>query len=414
MFKRVFFVAVLLSWFVMGVMRTDCVGQGPDPFPFEHGTDAEKAERLYAYVTGMWAADEIWEQMGVALTNIADGNETGAEAAVDKLLTDFCENQYLPVALHEIAKLYGHFKNYEKGLGLNEYVIEHWPQHEYAMWSGREVAKLNVEQGKMQEAEAAIDNVLVNFADQQFIALVVYEIAEHYRKFREYEKARELYEHILDRWASNWRVVLAQSGLARLYIDSGNEAAAQSAINKLETDFFNVPNAARGIYLVGYHYDQGGRYEKAKPLYEFVASNWPGDWYAMWSWSRLAVIDIGLGEMEAAETAADVLIANYQLTFRIGEAVCDVAQEYEGAGEYLRAAEVYEKVADLWPEFEYAWHAQFMAGRCYEKLKESGAIEGVEADEKIKAAYERVVERYPECQGAKIARRWLSEQAGAE
>lgn len=314
----------------------------------------EKADRLYVYVTDMWPEDPIWQQMHTAMTNVAKGDDAAAEAAVDKLLNDFAGNQYLPVALHETAKLYSHFKKYQKGLELNQYVIEHWPEHEYAMWSEREVAKANIELGKMQEAQAAVDKVLAGFPSQQFIALVVYEIAEHYRQFEHYDKAERLYKHILESWPTNWRVVLAQSGLARLYIDSGDDAAAQAAVDKLRTDFLHVQNAARGIYLVAYDYDQAGNYEKAKPLYEFVLANWPADWYAMWSRSRLAVSDIALGHIEAAQTSADRLTADFQLEERIAEATYDVAYQFNACAQYGKAKQLYQYVADTWPDTKEA------------------------------------------------------------
>jgi tetratricopeptide (TPR) repeat protein len=498
MSKKILLSSSVLFALLFFTMPGECFARRPEPLPFEYGTNLEKADHLYEYVTNMWPADEIWPQMLVAMRHIARGEDNAAQASVDELLNNFSQNQYLPVALHEIAKLYGHFKKYGKANELLQHVIDNWPQHEYTMWSLRDVARLNIELGcgdtndgpYCHAAQAAVDKVLGDFPNQKFIPLVTYEIAEHYRIFKSYQKATQLYQYILNTWPDNWRVVLAQSGLARLYIDTGNETAAQSAVNKLCSDFSNVPEVARGIYLVAYYYDQSGRYEKAKPLYEFVLNNKSADWYAMWSQSRLAIIHIAFGNYDAAEASTDSLIANFQVDERIDEAVYDVADQYNRFGRYASAKQLYQYILDTWPDcegatwvkiglaqsnislgekntaesiidglvaklnadfppdtdlphmavdgyyyaggcywklgkyahsiqcyqriidefpdYEYAWNAQFMVGDNYEALKESGAISKSEADTKIKAAYEELLEKYPSCPAAKPAGVWLN------
>jgi hypothetical protein len=41
-----------------------------------------------------------------------------------------------------------------------------------------------------------------------------------------------------------------------------------------------------------------------------------------------------------------------------------------------------------------------MVGRCYEGLKDTGAIERSLADAQINTAYERVIQNYPNCPAA--------------
>jgi len=52
-------------------------------------------------------------------------------------------------------------------------------------------------------------------------------------------------------------------------------------------------------------------------------------------------------------------------------------------------------VVDNWPDYQYAWSAQYLIGTCYENLKESGGLPEAEASLKMEQSYKAVVEKYP-------------------
>jgi tetratricopeptide (TPR) repeat protein len=81
---------------------------------------------------------------------------------------------------------------------------------------------------------------------------------------------------------------------------------------------------------------------------------------------------------------------------------------YRRLGRGEKAIEYYQKIVDNWPDYEYAWNAQFLIGYCYRQLKYAGAIDESEADAHTKAAYEMVLQRYPGCPAANAARNWLT------
>ena len=86
----------------------------------------------------------------------------------------------------------------------------------------------------------------------------------------------------------------------------------------------------------------------------------------------------------------------------------EAAGYYENAIEYYEdAVESYAEVSDV-QNFEYAWNAQFMTGRIYEKLVKSGSMSESEADPLIRTAYETLLEKYPNCKAAKTASNWLN------
>lgn len=69
---------------------------------------------------------------------------------------------------------------------------------------------------------------------------------------------------------------------------------------------------------------------------------------------------------------------------------------YRRLGQYEDALAHYQNVVDNWPDYQYAWSAQYLVGSCYENLKKSGSLPASEASLKIEQSYKIVVEKYPD------------------
>ena len=347
----------------------------------------ETANQLYQYVLDNWPEAEhaMWSQMDLAKLNIGLGNDALAQAAIDKLLTDFSGNESIAKAVHNVAYHCQKFQKYETANQLYQYVLDNWPEAEHAMWSQMDLAKLNIGLGNDTAAQAAIDKLLTDFSGNELIAKAVHNVAYHCQKFQKYETANQLYQYVLDNWPEAEHAMWSQMDLAKLNIGLGNEPAGQAALDKLIADFNGHPDlplalwrAAEAYYNEAFRYQSEGHDEKAKDYFQKVIT----------SGERI------LQEMPASDTAAE---ACYIL------AVC-----YERLGEHADAIEYYQRVVDNWPDFEYTWHALFRIGCGYEKLKQSGLIAESEADEIIRAVYEQLLEEYPTCIVATHTRAWLS------
>ena len=49
-----------------------------------------------------------------------------------------------------------------------------------------------------------------------------------------------------------------------------------------------------------------------------------------------------------------------------------------------------------------------MLANTYEKMKQKGLVSPAEADTKIRAAYQQIVDIYPDCKAATAAHNWLN------
>jgi len=434
MFKKVLSVSLVLIGLVFCQMLEECFAL-PPIYAREGLSNSERVDELYAYVTAMWPADTIWPQMLNAMTNIANDNDVDAEAAIEKLCTEFSENQYLPVALHETAKLYRLVGKKDKSLQLHQYVIDKWPQHEYVMWSLRDVAFLNIELGNLEAAQAATDKALTGFANNVYIAFVGYEIAYHYQHFKNYEEAKKLYQYVIDRWPEQTDYVRwCQGGLEEIKFALANQAAsdselrakvesakssiakydmeaAEAVINELLTKYPKDPRIAELLFEIAEQLQKLGKYEKARQLHQYVVDTWPQHVSAMWSQAGVAICHIGLGNMEDAEAATQKLLADYSGNDRIAETFYHITAEYLRYEYYQQAQELCQRIVDSWPDDKVAPVAQMRIAQCYEKLKDVNNLPESEANLQIEGAYKEVIERYPESTsvaGAATALGWLT------
>jgi len=325
----------------------------------------ERSNQLYQYVAENWPEGEyaIWPQMSLALLNISRGNMVAAEAAIEKLLTDFSGNNDIGMAVYNIASCYREVGKNEEANRLYQYVVENRPDDEYAVWSQMVVAMSNISLGKDEAAQAAIDKLLADFNDREYIAQAVYNVAQQYIRSGKYEKSKQLYQYVIENWPQDKYARESQMWLAGLralsLIESGDDPNAQAAIDKLVADFAGhreLPEAISRIeeayyirilsaeqyssedyiypvklwekvverfpdffhndpdlyYFIGDCYRQLGEYEKAIQCYDIVAANWTQNGYAVLS--NVVVPraeDDAAGVYEALHETIDDLIADF-------------------------------------------------------------------------------------------------------
>jgi len=325
----------------------------------------EKAREFHQYVLENWPNSEvaIWAQRDVAALNIDLGDDPNAQAAIEKLLTEFSENNNIAGALYYIADSYRELQQYEKAQELYQYVIENWPQPEGTIWSQVAVAMSNIVLGDDPNAQAVIDKLIADFNGHPDLPEALYDIAVAYEDLRRYEESKSIYQQIIQQSPDSPEVRKAQLDIPKtqilLFISDGNETAAEAGINSLITNFNGLPDLPETIsrieegyyinilaveeyfredflnpvevwekvmrrvpdffhddpdlyYFIADCYRQLGEYEKAIEYYGIVAANWTQNGYAVLS---NAVVpraeDDAAGVYEALHATIDRLIADF-------------------------------------------------------------------------------------------------------
>ena len=200
-----------------------------------------------------------------------------------------------------------------------------------------------------------------------------------------YDRAAELYQYVIDKWPKTEHEMLAKTGIAKLNISLGNDAAVEATIDSLIADFNDHPRLPWAVLFIGEEYYNEAWRNKNKGL---VAESEENFQKANAVWERIIM------ELPPSPITPEAYFLS--------------AESFRQLDELVKAAEYYQKVVDNWPDFKYSWHAQFLVARIYKILKSSGAMSESEANPKIKAAYERILKDYPNSSAVHDAHKWFN------
>jgi len=223
-----------------------------------------------------------------------------------------------------------------------------------------------------------VKKLLSEFSGNRYKPRAIHNTAWEYRKAGRYDKADQLSQYVVDNQSGNEDMMWVKTGIARLNIALGNDAAVEKTIDILIADFNDHPELSTAIFILGEEYYNKAFNTKGDPNSPDAK---PEEYYrkALAVWERIVA---ELPQSESTDTAHAYYFS----------AVC-----YRNLGNYEKAVEYFQKVVTDWPNYQYAWSAQCLIGECYEKLRDSGKIPKSEAEPEIEKAYYAVIEKYPDC-----------------
>jgi len=319
---------------------------------------------------------------------------TTAQAEFDKLIADFNNHPDLAEALYAIAQAYSPPRKFKEAESVYRQLMQLFPDSPYAVEALFRAPKIHVfyliKSGNHTEAQVAIDKFVSDFLDHPASPGVLYWFAKEFEASKTYDKAKSTYQEVILRYPAAPHALKAELKVPKMdvmsLIETGNDGAAETVVDSLIVDFRDHTDLPEEIFTVGEkYYNKAFKYEKQGLKAEAIACFRR----ALTVWEKII-------------TQLPPSAPNTARAYNFG-AVC-----YRRLGQHEKAIEYYQKVVDDWPDYEYAWDALFRIGRTYENLKTLGITSKIEADPEIKAAYELLLEKYPDCRAAKHARRWLS------
>lgn len=400
----------------------------------------------------------MWSQVETIYVYLRDPNadEAIVDAEVNKLLADFAGQSTISREVRQVAKEFAKQGTFDRAVQLHEYNIETYPADSNAVWSQADIFELYVPDGNdlttvdWAAADAAVAKLLSRFGGKQELAKAMRKVGSIYNARGRPDKAMELWSANVESAPDSIDAMLSQMDIIYAYIDNNdvNDAAVDGEVDKLLTKFAKQPTLPRSVHDIGNRYRDKKNYERAIHSYNLVDQKWPSTDFALWSRSAAGKTHILQGDDESVHTTIDGLITDFkdhekmpQVVFQLGEEYYNMAFvdpnkfttvksedhlnkakdvwqkiiaqrqlsesiEYKHAqyftavcyrrlGQYENALAHYQKVVDDWPDYQYAWSAQYLTGSCYEKLIKSGVLTASEAGSKIEQSYKAVVERYP-------------------
>jgi tetratricopeptide (TPR) repeat protein len=368
--------------------------------------DHEQAEAIYEAIIadypGTDYALEAYKQLVtlyISTRRYADSQDT-----LDAMITDFSEHPGLPGALHSIGQNYEIAGRFQEAKTVFEEAVIKYEDPSSALEAQKGVVMMCIWLNDDAQIVAAFAKLNEDFSgDVQGYPRTLYDIARRYEMVDRFADAKSLYEQIMElcpdldahgSYASRARLGVPKNEIFS-YIEAGDDDSAFAALDELLADFAGHEYVPAVVFRVAEQY-----YKRATNMRYAAAAGQTQQRLQ----NALAIWEFMFDDFPDADL---ILQAHYY-----------AAGCYRRLGEYQKSTASYETVyagyshcePDAEPGYIMAWNSLFLQGRNYEALKESGgiSISKAEADQKIKAAYQQLLDRYPDCPATGHARRWLS------
>ncbi len=354
----------------------------------KNGQDKE-AEAAYTKIVTDYAKTDwaVKAQRGLATMYIIRGEYTKAEEAVKKLTVELGESLGAAEAIYRVADMYRMMKKHSEAKSLYQYVVEQYPQDAYAIWGQMYVVICDFYLGNEKDAQLEIDGLKEAFAGDSPLPTVLFVIGQECQKLKIYEQARDLFRYVRDTWPEHEYATWAQRDMVILEIEAGNDSAAQAALDKLLSEFSDAWGLPRAVYDIAVAFQwKAGNQQKANELFGYVVDKWIEAENPTWVQVQcVAMANIARGNDIAAQAAIDKLIESFRNEPRVPRAVYKIAAECyypqgetcQNQGDVNKARESFQKtiavlnriIVDL-PQGTYTPWAYDLTANCYQKLNE--------------------------------------------
>jgi tetratricopeptide (TPR) repeat protein len=262
--------------------------------------------------------------------------------------------------------------------------VGNYPESDTAIWAQQRSIFACIALRDDPNTEAGIDALFARFSSHKDIASAVYGTARKLNN-KNNVKAEELYQYVVDNHPDHKYVPFAHANIGNIKLWEGDKAAAQAVFARVQTDFAEHPLLPKAIAIIGDGYYTQALHKACQGLRS----------EAEWNYGK------------AIQQFERVVTQFPKIPFTTAEAHFFAALCHQRLGRYTEALDHYQQVVDDWPEYEDAWKAQFRIAKIYKWSALTGPMGKEEALTKVGAAFERLVEYYPDCPAAECARTWL-------
>jgi len=334
------------------------------------------------------------------LSLIESGNYTAASTEFAKLVQDNSGNPELPAAIYAVAKKYDRLLNYEQAKGLYRQITEQYPTSPVvndAQWGFSKTNVLSlIKSGDYTAAGTALDKLVQDFSGHSELPSALCDIARQYGWSYEYERAKDVYQWIIQQYPDSSKAGSVPLDVARIdllaLIKSGNYSAAETELDRLLQDFSGHPGLLPAVLqAVKEYYKQADWRKQREGLDEQAKENFQ---------NVKAIAEMIIAEaVYHVETFPKSTSNSINPEAHLFIAYCD----YQ-LGEYAKAKESCQKVVSDWPDYAYTHYAQLLIASFYEKSVKLGTVPIFEADLQIERALIAVLEKDTEIDSKSIAR----------
>ena len=267
---------------VIGKLKTD-YSQHPDlcarlddlSYEYWQKADYAKSKILCQYIIQKSPADSlaVRVQRGIARAEIRLGNKAAADQAVEVLMNDFSQHEDLCEQLSVLSYEYRVYGDYARSKSLCEFILQNSPDTGMVIKARAGIVHCEIGTGDDLAVDQAVIELKDGNSENQALYPELSEIAGRLFRQEKYDKAKSLYQYVVQNSSDSSMAIGAQKLAVIMEIWSGNDSAADAAIVKLKKDFSAHPQLCQNIYEIAMKCWFNKKFAKAKGLYYFVSKN---------------------------------------------------------------------------------------------------------------------------------------------
>jgi len=234
-------------------------------------------------------------------------------------------------------------KQYEQAEAIYQQIVTDFPGTDDALKAQKELTLLYIITDSQQQADAAFEQLVTDFSEHTGISQAVWQIAKGYEQPKKYDKALELHQYNVQNFSPDKHAMWSQVEVVYLNINSGQNAAADTAFEKLITLFSSRPTLPKEIHQIAMRYNSLKRYDKALELHKYNAEHSSkDDMYTMWSQVEIVKSHIHNANDAAADAACDTLLDLFSEQPTLPKEVYKIADLYSKAGRNDKALDLHQ------------------------------------------------------------------------
>ena len=254
-----------------------------------------ESRSLHEHVVVTWpdSPEAIWSQRGIILCNIALGDETATDAAIDTLFDVFAGWEEMPKVIYQIARK---LSDDEKKAPLFRYVIDGHAGHDMAVLAQANIVNIHIRAGQFQTAEDMLNDLLAASARHPILPKAVAIVGDgYYAEGLRYDREDRREEAV-------W------------YYEKATVECIRIVHDLPEITY----TTAEACYFAGVCLQRIGDYDAASRYYQMLLERWPDfeyAWNALFQIARMHDTQVKEGSLSVVE--ADPVIAQaYQTLLR--------------------------------------------------------------------------------------------------
>jgi len=269
----------------------------------------------------------IWLDMGSAIASVLVGDKDSAIAVTDRLLNEYRADDRAAEAVGQVAWCHRKRWDYERARVLYRYVVGTWPDNERAIYSQRGIVLTSIMLRDPNSARAGTEGLFTMYSQHKDLPKILISVANEYREHKDYHKARELCQYVVDKHADSQDAIVAQRGVISSYIGLKDDPNTDAAIERLLKDFASDSRIAEVSYRVARELIWKNA-SKAKGLCEYVIGYWPASEYAIYAKVSLGCLMLQAGDEDAARAVFDKFMSDCQGQPTLPEVMGLVSEAY--------------------------------------------------------------------------------------